>query len=97
MSVGDNLNTIKRYRSYGLWGGLFLGTLIGILIGGPQFREWQTPLKTWGIVVACCSAVGAITGFIFFSLLGPGVGQSTYDLDGSCGGGDGGGDGGGGD
>ena len=107
MSAEDNLKTLRRYRSYGLWGGLILGIVAGIIVGGPQFREWENPLRVWGTLLASCAAVGAIVGFFFFSLLAPGTAVGSHGVGGGSGadsgggvgggGGDGGGDGGGGD
>lgn len=101
MSAEDNLNTRKRYSSYGLWAGLSLGIFVGVVAGGSRFREWENPLYEWGTLIVACAAVGAIVGFIFFSLVRPGLdssgvgGGSGSDGWGGHGGGDG--DGGGGD
>jgi hypothetical protein len=96
MSAQDNLETLRRYRSYGLWGGLFLGIVIGIVIGGPQFREWENPLSVWGTLIISCAAVGAIVGFFFLSFLAPGTGGGSHGVGGGSGTDSGGGDGGGG-
>jgi len=79
MSVEDNLKALRRYRSYGLWGGLFFGTMVGIVIGGPQFREWENPVSTWATMIASCAAVGAIVGFFFLGLVPQSTGTGFYD------------------
>ncbi|MFO1364476.1 MAG: hypothetical protein U1F45_18805 [Burkholderiales bacterium] len=92
MSVKDNLQTVQRYSVYG-WGGLFLGTIAGLIIGGERFREWESPITTWGALTCVCAIVGGAIGFAFFKLLAPGAGAPPGD----SANGDGGGDGGGGD
>ena len=102
----NNLIIRKRYRLYGLWICLFLGIIAGIIIGGSRFREWENPVSSWLILIASCSVIGAIMGFVFFGSLGPNDSKSPNDFDGYGGssggdyggydaGGDSGGDGGG--
>ena len=33
---------VERYRAIGLYGGLFVGAVIGVLVAGPHFREWSS-------------------------------------------------------
>ena len=99
MSADENREKVKRFRSYGLWGGTFLGIVVGVLAGGPRFREWEDPLLTWLEAIVACAAVGATVGFLFFPMAVGGtpaaIGTGGHDgSDGGGHGGDGGGDGG---
>jgi len=75
--------------------------LFGILIGGPRFREWEDPTGTWLVIIGSCAAVGAVAGYLFFTLLpggtaatssgfGDGTGSDHGGSDDGGGGGDGG-------
>ena len=83
MSAQDKVNTLKRYRSYGLWGGLSLGIFMGVVVGGPQFREWENPLSEWGTLIVACAAVGSIVGFFFLGFLSPGAGSDDVGCESS--------------
>ncbi len=99
MSAQNNQQTVRRFRSYGLWSGLFLGILFGVIAGGPRFREWEHPISTWLMIITSSAAVGAVVGYFFFSLLQGGTAVTLSGLEagsvGDPGDSDGGGDGGG--
>lgn len=52
---------------------------MGVVIGGPQFREWENPFSEWATLIAICAAVGAVVGFFFLGLLSPGLDSSGID------------------
>ncbi len=47
---------LRKYQQYGLFGGLVLGTLVGVLSGGPHFHEWSAGQS---LAVVCAFALGA--------------------------------------
>ena len=94
---------IERYKSIGLFGGLFLGGVIGVIVAGPRFHEWSAARSTLTILGSLL--LGAFLGYVAAEiavgslLSGPGSGiAGGSDGGGGDGhsGGDGGGDGGGG-
>ncbi len=86
---------LDRFQSYGFWGGLILGLVVGVLISGPKFRDW--PLSTLLMVIAACGIAGAAIGF-FAGPMAMGSTAGASGIGGGIGGSDGsdGGDGGGG-
>jgi hypothetical protein len=55
-------SVLRRFESYGFWLGLGLGLLVGILICGPNFHDWEPRTSFW--VIFSCAVGGAIIGFI---------------------------------
>lgn len=58
---------IRRYRSYGLFGGAAVGALVGVLVSGPNFHEWATAQSL--AVIAGCAAGSAFMGYFFLALV----------------------------
>jgi hypothetical protein len=52
---------LSRFESYGLWGGLGLGLLVGVLASGPNFHD--RTIGTSLLVIAVGAIVGAVIGF----------------------------------
>jgi uncharacterized membrane protein YeaQ/YmgE (transglycosylase-associated protein family) len=94
---------IKRYRSNGLFGGLFFGVLVGIVVAGPHFHEWSAERSMLTIIGSLIvgGLVGYLAGEIAIASLssGPGSGLAGGSDSGAAGSGEssGGGDGGEGD
>lgn len=101
---------VARYKAMGLIGGLFLGAVAGVMIAGPNFREWSGMRSL--VTIAGSLGIGAIAGYFAGELAvgghasgsgagihsGSGDSSETSGLDASGGGsGDGGGGGDGGD
>ena len=101
---------IARYKAIGLFGGLFLGAIVGVMIIGPNLRDWW-----WARSLATflgAASLGSIAGYFAGELAlggagaGPGSALSTdgeghshtpgLDASGDFGGGGSSGDGGGG-
>ena len=101
-SARDATAVIVRYKKIGLFGGLFLGAVVGIMVAGPKFGEWSSARSM--LTILGSTGVGALIGYIageiatvsLASGTGPGIGGGTSSGGISGGGhGDGGGDGGG--
>lgn len=56
----------RKYGGYGLFGGVALGLIAGVLISGPHFKEW-TAVVSLALVVACAAA-GALIGWLFLGI-----------------------------
>lgn len=91
---------VERYRSIGLLGGLLVGGVAGVMIAGPNLREWSF-LKS-AVTVLGCFSLGGLLGYGAAALVigteaSPGIavlsGDSSAGSDGDSGG-DGGGGGG---
>jgi hypothetical protein len=53
---------IERYRAIGLYGGIFLGAVVGVMVVGPNLSEWsgsRSLLTIFGSI-----ALGALVGYI---------------------------------
>src|SRR5258706_1893801 len=91
---------VNRYKSIGLFGGLFLGAVVGIMVAGPHFHEWSAARSMLTIFgsLALGGLIGYVAGEIAVASLasGPGSGFAGGDGGGGGGSGVGGGDGGGG-
>ena len=60
-------NAIGRYKTYGLFGGAALGSVVGVLVSGPNFFVWS-PAQSVGVIVGL--AVGmAVIGYLFIGLV----------------------------
>ena len=73
---------VNRYKLIGLFGGLFLGGIVGIMVAGPHFHDW--PAAQSGLI-------GYVAGEIALGSQASGPGSG---LDRESGGGSGGGHGG---
>jgi hypothetical protein len=60
-------NTIGRYKTYGLFGGAALGSVVGVLVSGPNFFVWS-PAQSVGVIVGLAVGVGVI-GYLFIGLV----------------------------
>ena len=100
-------SVLRRFESHGLWIGLGLGLLTGVLVSGPNFREWAAQTSFW--VTFACTLGGGVIGYFAGTIAaaslaqGPGGGfggsgdRGIHSADGDGGssaGGDGGGGGG---
>jgi hypothetical protein len=56
----------RRYRNYGLFGGVALGLFAGVLISGLHFDEW--PAGASLALVLACGAGGALVGRLFLGI-----------------------------
>lgn len=56
----------RKYGGYGLFGGVALGLIAGVLISGPHFGEWSV-LASLALVLACAAA-GALIGWLFLGI-----------------------------
>jgi hypothetical protein len=69
-SVGGSLDrseaVLRRYRAIGLWGGLFLGAVAGVIVTGQRWVEW-TPLRSSWVVLAS-TILGAVIGYFALSV-----------------------------
>ena len=60
-------NVSGRYKTYGLFGGAVLGSVVGVLASGPNFLVWS-PAQSVGVIAGL--AVGmAATGYLFIGLI----------------------------
>lgn len=57
---------VRSYRAYGLFGGIALGGLTGILVSGPHFDEWAASASL--ALILACTAGGALIGWLFLSI-----------------------------
>lgn len=53
---------VVRYKTIGLLGGVFLGAVVGIMVAGPNFREW-TEIRSLSTILGSI-AVGGLIGYI---------------------------------
>lgn len=51
-----------RYRAIGLFGGLFIGAMVGVMVAGPNFREWSG-LRSLATILGAFG-VGGVLGYI---------------------------------
>lgn len=51
---------VQRYATYGLFGGLLTGLLIGVLAAGPYFYVW--PVGRSLLVVVALALLGSVVG-----------------------------------
>ena len=105
MSFEHKAEVLRNYRGYAIWGGAFLGIIISLVAFGPHFRSWSSPFTTWSLIATGSGLVGALVGYLFFSIIvgseagrGPGRGIGSGSEGGISGvdggfGGDGGGGG----
>ena len=89
---------VERYRSIGLFGGLLVGGVAGVMVAGPFLHEWSF-LKS-AVTVLGCFSLGGLLGYgaaalVIGSEASPGIAFQSGDSSGGSDG-DGGGDGGGG-
>lgn len=61
----------RKYGGYGLFGGVALGLLVGILISGPHFDEWSASASL--AIVLACAAGGALMGWLCLGIASGGV------------------------
>jgi hypothetical protein len=85
-SQNEIVKTRKSYQFPWLLTGACIGIISGVLIGGTQFREWENPLTSWGILIISCTVAGGFIGFIAFSALIPSTKNKSYDGTGDAGG-----------
>jgi hypothetical protein len=57
---------VRRYRGYGLFGGIAMGLFTGVLISGPHFDEWSASASL--ALVFACAAGGALIGWLLLSI-----------------------------
>lgn len=93
-------SAIGRYRACGLFGGATLGSVIGVLVSGPNFFVWS-PAQSVGVIAGMAAGLAAI-GYFFVGLVvggftgGVGSAEGQGETSGSVGGAGDGADGGGG-
>ncbi|WP_141514147.1 hypothetical protein [Ramlibacter sp. WS9] len=64
-STQSSKDILRRYRSYGLFGGAAVGAVVGVLVSGPNFREWAA---TQSLAVIAGFMVGiALIGYFFLA------------------------------
>lgn len=84
---------VNRYKLIGLFGGLFLGGIVGIMVAGPHFHDWPAAQSILTIVGAL--ALGGLIGYVAGEIaLGSQASGPGSGLDRESGGGSGGGHGG---
>ena len=70
-----NETVLRRYETYGLFSGLWIGLLAGVLYSGPNFYQWQ-PIKSL-LVVLGFAIVGAILGFLAIAMAAGSIVQGS--------------------
>lgn len=80
-------NAIGRYKTYGLFGGAALGSVVGVLMSGPNFFVWA-PAQSVGLIGGLAVGMGLI-GYLFVGLVVGGFagGGGQGEISGSGGGG----------
>lgn len=58
---------VRRYRSYGLFGGAAVGAVAGVLLSGPNFHVWAAA-QSLSVIVGFAVG-GALIGHFFLTLL----------------------------
>ena len=71
-STQASKDILRRYRSYGLFGGAAVGAVVGILVSGPNFHEWAAAQSL--SVIAGFTLGSALIGHFF---LAPVLGASS--------------------
>jgi hypothetical protein len=61
-STRDPSAIVDRYRAIGLYGGLFFGGIVGIVVAGPHFQEWSSARSL--LTIAGSLAVGGLVGYL---------------------------------
>jgi hypothetical protein len=77
--------TLRRYKQYGLVGGIALGLLLGVLLSGPHFFEWSFGLSL-AVISGCmagCAAMGWFATAIATGSLAGGVATRLGQSDGA--------------
>ena len=86
-SPRDVSSIIERYRTIGVVGGLFLGAIVGVMVAGPNFREWSWVRSL--TTIGGSTIVGVVAGYIASEIAvgglagGPGHGLSSDEGAGS--------------
>jgi hypothetical protein len=74
---------VYSYATYGLFGGLLFGLLIGLFISGPNFAEWSALRSV--LVIFGSGFVGGLLGYVLPSLAvgstAGGSGAGVYSSD----------------
>ena len=84
MNVRDSQapeNAVRRYTTYGLFGGGAFGGVVGVLLSGPNFFVWSLA-QSAGVITGLAVGV-ALVGYLFVGLLVGGLaagGVSSEEL-----------------
>ena len=74
----------SKYQSYGMFGGLGVGLIAGVLISGPNFKVW--PLTSIILVILGCTLGAGMLGYIAVPIAigstakGCGTGSGFFDI-----------------
>jgi hypothetical protein len=82
-SPRDMKAIIARYREIGLIGGLAFGGVVGVMVAGPNFREWSWLRSV--VTIAGSVGIGGLLGYIAgeIAVAGLGAGPDGVIHDGS--------------
>jgi hypothetical protein len=69
---------VRRYRSYGLFGGAAVGAVVGVLVSGPNFHDWAAAQSL--AVIAGFAVGSALIGYLFLAqVFGVSTGVDAWD------------------
>lgn len=58
---------ISRCKAYGLFGGAALGSIVGVIVSGPNFFVWS-PFQSVGVIAGLAAGM-AMIGYLFIGLV----------------------------
>lgn len=62
MTEQSTRSVVKKYEGYGLFGGVGIGLLLGVMYSGPHFYDW--PASKSLFVTLGAGAAGAVIGYL---------------------------------
>ena len=67
LSTPASKDIVRRYRGYGLFGGVTVGAVVGVLVSGPNFTEWGAAQSL--AVIGGFTVTSALIGYFFLAQL----------------------------
>jgi hypothetical protein len=69
---------VRRYRSYGLFGGAALGAVVGVLVSGPHLHEWAAA-QSLAVIAAFTVGIAFVGYFFLAQVIGASTGVGAWN------------------